>query len=66
MIASAYHASCILKRDAIGEPKGEPVSDFDLLDRYADTDMLLSMVEVCVDRDGELSGVQFTLVSDNY
>ena len=64
-MVSAYHSSCIVKGDAIGEPKGELVSDFDLLDRYADKDMFLSLVESCVNDDFELSGIQFTSTSVN-
>ena len=57
----AFPATCIKKMLAIGQPDGDSISDFDLLDRYATKDMRVRETTVCLNRRNDLEGIQFTL-----
>ena len=52
-IVRSYHSSCIIKMKGLGEPVGEEVSDFNLLDRFGRKNMRLKYIKVCTNTDME-------------
>ena len=61
-IARGYHNSCIKKMRAIGEPVGEYVSDFEVLDRYGKANSRIRLTRICTTEEGYLHGIQLGLV----